>query len=566
MTPSLAFLADLTIALTLAMGFGAVAARLHLNPILGYLAAGIAIGPATPGYVARSDALDTMATLGLIFLLFSIGLGFSFAEIVELGPVQLAGNLVVMALVAGVAAECATLAHLAHPLTLGLITAVSSTAVGAALLRGWNVEGEVAGRFAVAQLVVQDLVAVALLVLTSVPPSQLGAAAVGIAAAKTIGFVAIALVLGATVLHHFVRRALARAHADSLVGLFSALALGAAWLAYLAGLGFEFGAFVAGAVISEAAGSRMVATVVAPFRALFVALFFVSIGMLLDTHFFAAHWIAIVATGVVFAAIRAFAWGVLARIGGLALGGAALAGLAMTSLGEFNIVLADEARNAHRIASDEAQLLLGVSLVTIVVSVVLGPYFGRLRDRGAGAARPALPQGERGGTATVAIVGFGRVGKTVASVLRHAGIAVSALERDRGVAERARSQGFDVLVGEATDPNALEHLIGPKTALVLVAVPESADSRSVVERIAASTGARVIARAASIADVVPLRERGAALALIPEAEGALVFAASVLRALGRAHDTIERELDAERARSPAVADPRGNATGIETPT
>ncbi|MDB5026762.1 MAG: sodium/hydrogen exchanger, partial [Candidatus Eremiobacteraeota bacterium] len=336
MEPRVDFLADLTVALAAAAIGGLIASRLRLNPILGYLAAGVLIGPFTPGYVARAETLSTLATLGLIFLLFSLGLGFSFAEIRTLGARALLGNGAAMAIVTAVAAIGAKVVGSAHPITMALTTTVSSTAVGAALLREWDVEDRLPGRYALAQQVVQDLAAVALLVVTTAPAESLTLVGVLLPVLKAVAFVAIALALGATLLPRIVQRILARSSTETLFASFAALALVAAWTGQLVGLSFEFGAFVAGAVISEAAGSRMVASVVAPFRALFVALFFVSVGMLLDPHALGAHWPAVVGLAAVLLVVRFAAWSALARLGGMAVGGAILVGIAMTSLGEFN--------------------------------------------------------------------------------------------------------------------------------------------------------------------------------------------------------------------------------------
>ncbi|HEY0395624.1 MAG TPA: cation:proton antiporter [Candidatus Elarobacter sp.] len=553
MEPRVDFLADLTVALAAAALAGLIAGRLRLNPILGYLAAGILIGPFTPGYVARADTLSTLATLGLIFLLFSLGLGFSFGEIRTLGTRALLGNGAVMALITAVAALGARAAGAVHPLTMALTTTVSSTAVGAALLREWDVEARPPGRYALAQQVVQDLAAVALLVVTTAPAESLSVLGILVPVLKAVAFVAIALVLGATVLPRVVGRILARAPADALFAAFAALALVAAWLGELVGLSFEFGAFVAGAVISEAAGSRMVASVVAPFRALFVALFFVSVGMLLDPRALAAQWPAVLGLGVAFVAVRWAAWSALARLGGMALGGAILVGIAMTSLGEFNVVLVNAALGAHRLDARESQLLLAIVFFTVVVTVVAGPFARRFR---ADAEAHGPPEGALGEAAqpVVAIVGYGRVGRTVGAVLRESGVAFAALERDRAAVERARADGVDVVGGDGTDPVALERVVRPSTRIVLATAADGVANAAIVHRIAGMTDAQVIARATRGSEVAMLRERGASMAVVPEAEGALVFARAVLRALGVAEADVEARLDAVRERTPAVLD------------
>lgn len=382
------FLADFTAALVFAWAGGALAARLRVNPILGYVAAGIAIGPFTPGYVARGETIDGLATVGLIFLLFSLGLGFSFEEIRRLGGTSLVGNGVVMTVIVGAAALVTHALGFPHPLTIGLTTAVSSTAVGVALLRAWGVEERTPGRFAVAHQVVQDLVAVALLVVTTTPAADLTPAGVGIPVLKAVGFVGVALVLGATVLHWLVRRTLTHAEPDRLIIAFGALAMAAAWLGNLVGLSYEFGAFVAGAVISEAAGSRRVASVVAPFRALFVTLFFVSVGMLLDIRATERLAPVIVGFGGAFVALRFGLWSLLARVSRLRARSIAFSALAMTALGEFNVVLIDEAAHAKRLDALEQQLLLGITVFSIVLTVLAAPLVTRFVPAGPACRSP----------------------------------------------------------------------------------------------------------------------------------------------------------------------------------
>lgn len=548
-----AFLADLTVALAAAVVGGAIASRLRLNPIIGYLLAGVVIGPFTPGYVAHSETLDTLATIGLIFLLFSLGLGFSFQEIKTLGNIALIGNIVVMVVIAGIASGGAVLAHFPHPFTIGIITAVSSTAVGAALLRAWNVENTLAGRFVLAELIVQDFVAVALLVIVTAPATSLSFAGIALPVVKALGFTAVALLLGATILARAVKQILGKVETESLFPVFGAFALVAAWLGNLAGLSFEFGAFVAGAVISEAAGSRMVISVVAPFRSLFVALFFVAVGMLLNPTALLANWQIVFVGGAIFIALRFLAWGVLSRLRRLAIGVAAFAALTMTALGEFNVVLVNEARSAHRIDAVEEQVILGVMLLSIVGSLALAPLVARFAK--ANAHRTVVEGSIMTPEPIVALIGFGRVGRTVGDVLRQAGVAFAAVDMSREVVSSARDAGFDAIVGDGSDPIALEHVVRPSTRVIITTLPDFAASLALLPRLR-NFGVHVIARASSGGHVAELREAGADQVFVPEAEGALVFARIALQALGLDRVRIERELDAERERSPALSTER----------
>jgi CPA2 family monovalent cation:H+ antiporter-2 len=282
-----------------------------------------------------------------------------------------------MSLVALAAGLGAAAIRFPHPITIGLTAAVSSTAVGVAILRALGAAEGPAGRFAIAQLVVQDLIAIALLVVTTVPSDRLTPAEIAIPVAKAVAFVTVALLLGATLLHRVVRRIVAHAAPETMFVAFAALALIAAWLGEFAGLSFEFGAFVAGAVISEAAGSRTIETVVAPFRALFVTLFFVSIGMLLDPAALARQWLPILAVGLALVGFRAALWTGLARWARLPPAAALTVGIAMTALGEFNVVLVNEATAAGRLTGTEQQFLLGVTFLSMILSIAACPLFSR---------------------------------------------------------------------------------------------------------------------------------------------------------------------------------------------
>jgi CPA2 family monovalent cation:H+ antiporter-2 len=536
------FLADLTVALVAAGLAGAAARRLRLNPVVGYLIAGSVIGPFSPGYIARSGTIEALAELGLIFLLFSLGLGFSPREFRTIGTLALVGNLVLMGTFGGIACAVAVLARLPHPITLAATVVLSSTAVGAALLRQWRIDRAPAGQLAIALLVAQDLAAVALLVFVSEPPSALTLAGIAAPAFRAAAFVAVALVLGATVLHRLVLRLLEHAPGEALVGAFAALALVAAWLGYLAGLSFEFGAFIAGAVVSEAAGSRMVQSIVAPFRTIFVSLFFVSMGMLLDPRAIAAQPIALAALGGTLVVTRFAGWALLARLARIDRSSALLVGAAMVPLGEFNVVLANAAQAASRLSDAEYDLLLGVTFVSIGLATLGGPAANALLRR----ARQS--SGSDGAGERVVVIGFGRVGRAVADVLQRSGIAFTVVESSFASVRGARQLGYPATMGDASDPAVLDRFVGSRTQLVAVTAPETETNAAILRRVRARSAAVVVVRASSVGDLDRLVADGAREAIVPEAEGALAVAAATLAALGTPAEQIDEALAAHRAR------------------
>src|SRR5579875_2338681 len=367
--PQAMFLTDIALALFFAVAVGAIAARFGISRIVGYIIAGILVGPFTPGVVVRTETVENLAELGL---------SFSFKEIRAAGMISTAGNIVVMALLGAASAVAARLAHLPHPYIVGLATVLSSTAIGVTLLRDWGVERTRAAQLAVGLLVVQDLVAVVLLVIVATPPDRLSPAGIVWPIGKALVFIAVALAVGARVLHWFVTRSFANTPSEALFGAFAAVALISGFLAYVVGLPYEFGAFMAGAVISEGAGSERVAHAVMPFRALFVSLFFVAIGMAVNPVVVFEHWPIVFGLGIALFLVRALLWTALGGAAGLGAGAALLFGVALIPLGEFNIVLANTAFAASSMNGDERSILVGIAFFSIIGTTLCAPLFRHL--------------------------------------------------------------------------------------------------------------------------------------------------------------------------------------------
>jgi CPA2 family monovalent cation:H+ antiporter-2 len=534
------FLADLTAAVVAASILGALARRLGITPVLGYVIAGIAIGPFTPGYQTSSASLGGLSELGLILLLFSLGLGFSFSELRAVGIVPMIGNLVLMTLFSVATWALGKAFGFTHPATFGLTFALSSTAIGVVLLKIFGLLDKRPGHAAVALLVAQDLVAVLILVVTSSPAAELTPSGILIPLLKAALFVIVALVLGATVLHRAVVNFLRRAPGEAMIGFCTAVALAAAWLGHAAGLSFEFGAFIAGAVISEAAGSRMVDSIIAPFRDFFILIFFVSIGTFVDVRAVAQHWPVILAIGAVFSAVRWIGWFALSRIVGQPFGIAAALGIALLPLGEFNVVLASSSLSTGRLDQGEYATAIGTTILT----VVLGALATRLlapRVRALDAATASAVHAF-GGDPAVLIIGYGRVGRTIGSICKRAGIAYAVIETDVDLVHLAQRDGVESQYGDGADPRVVELAAGPSVRVIVSTIPDSAANAALARRLTHDTNVRVIARAQRVRDVQGLHEAGAHDVLVPEAEGAYGFAETVLAELGISEDLRRRFL------------------------
>ncbi|HEX4014809.1 MAG TPA: cation:proton antiporter [Candidatus Cybelea sp.] len=540
------FLTDLTAALVAASIFGGIARRFGITPILGYVIAGIAIGPLYAATPESTGSLGGLSELGLILLLFSLGLDFSISELGAVGSIPMIGNVLLMLLFSAAAAGLGRMFGFVHPLTFGLTFALSSTAIGVALLKIFGLAGKRPGNAAVALLVAQDLIAVLILVVTISPAAELTPAGIVLPLVKAALFVVVALVAGGTILRRVVSAFLRRAPAGAMIAFCTAVALAAAWLGHIAGLSFEFGAFIAGAVISEAAGSRMVESIVAPFREFFILVFFVSIGTFVDVRAVALHWPAIVVAGVAFALLRIAGWGLLSRLVRQPLGISVALGISLLPLGEFNVVLAKASLAAKRLDSNEYATVIGVTLLTILFAAVLTRISAsRLGSLDAASLTRVAPFE---GAPNVLILGYGRVGRTVGSICKRAGISFAVIETDVDLVELARRDGAHAQYGDGGDPQIVEHAMVPSVRAVLSTIPDSAANVALARRLSHQTDVRIVARARRMRDVDSLRAAGAHDVLVPEAEGAYRFAETVLSELGISQERVAAVVLAERSR------------------
>lgn len=539
------FLGDLTVALVVATALGSLARAAGITPVLGYVLAGIAIGPFTPGYHTADASLGGLGELGLILLLFSLGLGFDLNELRGVGVVPMIGNVVLMALFAVAAWALGSALGFVHPITLALTFTLSSTAIGVALLKIFGLLDKRPGHAAVALLVAQDLLAILMLVITTTPAAQLTVLGALVPVFKAAIFVVVALALGATLLHRFFIAFLRRAPSEAMIAFCTAVALVAAWLGHWAGLSFEFGAFVAGAVTSEAAGSRIVQSVIAPFRELFVLLFFVSIGTLVDVGALLASWPAILSIGFGLVIVRFGGWYALSRFVGQRLGTAVALGIALVPLGEFNVVLANDSFIAKRLNVGEYGTVIGATLLSILVAAIAARIVAPRKELlDASAAAPAHAFSAQ---PVIVVIGYGRVGRTVGALCRRAQIPFAVIELDVDLVRAAQHENVQVRYGDGADPSVVESVIGPSTRIVLSTMPDTQANSALTRRLSGHGGLRIVARAQRLRDVRMLRAAGAHAVLVPEAEGAFGFAHAILSDLGVSEDRIETLIREQRA-------------------
>jgi CPA2 family monovalent cation:H+ antiporter-2 len=554
MTHAGPLVATLVVGLALAFVLGLLARLLRLPPLIGYIAAGIAVGPHTPGFVADPAITSALAEIGVALLLFAVGLHFRAQDLLAVWRVALPGALaqITAGTLIGAAAGALTLGLGAGgAIAFGLALAISSTAVSTrALEERGRLSGE-AGRIALGWLVVQDLVVVLALVLLPVLAGAGETEGLGAGLAQAVlqlaAFLA-AMALGGRVV---LPRLLAGVAANGSRELFTlgviVIALGTAFgSSALFGVSPALGAFFAGVLLGESPLGHQAAAETVPLQRVFVALFFVSVGALVDPAAMAAM------PGASLATLLAVLLGTGGAILGLLLlllrvpvpAAATVAG-AMTQIGEFSFLLA-----ALAIASGVLpDTVRGPILVAATLTILATPLMQLLADRLAlriegtrrmrawlmrrGSARLSQPPAQ-GLAGHAILVGHGRVGRVVAEALRRNGQAYVVIEADHRIAEALRSDGVPVVWGDASRAEVL-HAARPEAArLIVLGLPDAGGCRRVLDLARAANPAIIAAARAHDEEEAAFleREQGMGLVVMGEREIALGMADFAMTRLG----------------------------------
>ena len=436
-------------ALTLAWVFAAVAHRLKLPPLVGYLLAGIVIGPFTPGYVADQNLAGQLAEIGVILLMFGVGLHFSLEDLLSVKKIAIPGAIVQIA--------CATLLgmglaawlgwSIGAGLVFGLALSVASTVVLLRALQERRLVETERGRIAVGWLIVEDIAMVLALVLLPVTAGLLRgdsgaspadiALALGLTAAKIAAFVAVMLIVGKRVIP-WILHYMAHTGSRELFRLsVLVIALGAAFgAAELFGVSFALGAFFAGMILSESKLSQQAATETLPLRDAFAVLFFVSVGMLFDPAILIREPVPVVATLLIILVGKSLAAFGIVRAFGYSNATGLTISASLAQIGEFSFILANLGVALMLLPEQGRDLILAGAIISILLNPFLFSALDRLlhkREKAAAEAATAAAEAELATreplrptslTNHVVLVGHGRVGSVVSRVLAERDVPV----------------------------------------------------------------------------------------------------------------------------------------------
>lgn len=532
---------DLAFVFIAAVGGGLLAWRLKQPLILGYVLAGIAISPLTPGpSVHDVKTLENFAEMGVIFLMFSVGLEFSIKDLLQVKWVALVGGPLGIVLAIGMGAGAARLLGWSLPtgLVIGTVVSVTSTMV---LMRLLMDRGEIQtqpGRITVAITLVEDLAAVVLIVL--IPSFKTLEKEDLLALLWALGKAAVVLVpafiLAAKVVPGFMRR-VARTHDQELFFVVViAICLGAAALTQLVGLSLALGAFVGGLLISGSEYAHQSLTQLLPLRDIFVALFFVSIGLLMDPQSVLSSPVLLrmVAAMVVLIVLGKFLlWFGIVRLFRYPVWTALVVAIGLTQIGEFSYIFVQVARTSGVVGDDVYNATLAASLITIVINAALVKYApdwaARLRARKKGAAVPVAEAGVDKLRGHVVLCGYGEVGEMVARAFESFRVPYAVVDMDPEAIRDLRRRGVPCVFGDPVHARILEHAHVESAAAVVVAVAHSAQAELVVRRVRKlNAEVPVLARAHHRADYGQLLDAGASIVIQPEMEASATLVRDAL--------------------------------------
>jgi CPA2 family monovalent cation:H+ antiporter-2 len=544
-------ISTIVVGLVLAFVLGALANRFRISPLVGYLLAGVLLGPFTPGYVADQKLANDLAEIGVILLMFGVGLHFTLDDLLSVRAIALPGAIVQIAVATLLGMGLAHLLgwSIGAGLVFGLALSVASTVVLLRALQERRLVETERGRIAVGWLVVEDFVMILTLVLLPSlagvlkgNPSSMAALALPIVwtLVKVAAFVAVMLVIGKRVIP-WVLHYMAHTGSRELFRLaVLSIALGVAYGASaIFDVSFALGAFFAGMILSESELSQRAATETLPLRDAFAVLFFVSVGMLVDPLIVVNDpgWLFLTLLIIVFGkSLAAFA---IVRLFGYPTSHALTISASLAQIGEFSFILAGLGVSLALLPPHGRDLILAGAILSILLNpvlfVVLDWYLAKGKAAASAAdlkaaAEQALREPIRPTELTdhVVLVGFGRVGHLVSDGIKAHGLPMLLIEENRPLATQARAAGLEVMHGNAATAEVIEAANLLSARHLIVAIPDAFEGGQIVMQARKiNPTLPIIARSHSEEETAHLKSLGATTVIMGEHEIAMAMLADI---------------------------------------
>jgi len=550
--------ADIAIIIVAALMGGLIAQQLKQPLILGYILAGVVVGPYTGGItVADIHNIELLAEIGVALLLFALGLEFSFKELKPVRKVALIGTPIQMILTIAYGFAIGRWLGFGEiaSLWIGALISLSSTMVILKSMMNRGLMGTLSSRVMIGMLIVQDLAVIPLIImLPQLSNPQAGLPALGWAALKAAGFLILMIIVGTRVIPRLMSYVTSWNSRELFLLTVTATGLGVGYATYVVGLSFAFGAFVAGMVLGESDYSHQALSDIIPLRDVFGLLFFVSIGMLLDPAFLFANLKTvslmvlsiIIGKGLIFAVlVMFFGYGNVIPLA---------VGLGLFQVGEFAFVLARVGVHTQSISNELFSLMLTATVITMIltpfISGLTAPLYAIRRRRFKHEPLQTMNVPQTGLHHHVVIAGAGRVGAYVADVLKNLKVTFVVIELDSRQVNRLKETGVPLVYGDASQPIVLNAAGIGHAKLLIITTPSAIVTKTIVEKSRhLNPQLKIVARAENVEQMQILRKLGANEVIQPEFEAGLEVTRQTLLSLNIAPADIKRFTDQVRQES-----------------
>ena len=546
--------ADIVIIVLAALAGGLVVQQFRQPLILGYIFAGIVIGPHMAGLIGDFHEIELLAEIGVALLLFALGLEFSLGELKPVRKIALYGTpiQIVLTLMIGHGIALGLGWDWRSAIWFGALISLSSTMVTLKTLMARGLMGTLSSRVMIGMLIVQDLAVIPMMIiLPQLSNPKAGLSLMAMAILKSVIFLLFIFYLGRRLLPSILAHAARWNSRELFILSVTAIGLGIGYVTYIFGLSFAFGAFVAGLVLSDSDYGHQALGEIIPLRDIFALLFFTSVGMLLDPGFLFSHWQIILLLVGIISLFKGIIFYGLSRFFGYINIVPMAVGLGLFQVGEFTFVLARVGLENNALTQDMYALVLALSVLSMLItpfaSALAAPLY-RLRKEKLH-YEPVLSENipETGLSSHVVIVGGGRIGSHIADVLTRLSISFVIVELNHQRMMACKVAHFPFIFGDMTQPPVMAASRIHDAKLLLITVPSIVITQSIVRHARIDhPDLHVIARAEGMAQMKALYDSGVSMVVQPEMEAGLSIARQALFHLDVPMEAIHEYTDAIR--------------------
>ncbi|WP_022850333.1 cation:proton antiporter [Limisalsivibrio acetivorans] len=533
---------DITIIFLFAALSLLICSRAKIPEILGYLATGILVGPNGLGLIHAVHEVEMMAEIGVVLLLFTIGLEFSLAMLISLKRPALLGGSLQVGLTMGLVTGGAYFFGMDFPLALfmGMMASLSSTAI---VLKALASRGDIDspyGRISAAVLIFQDIAVIPMMLAVPMLAGQGGSGAdMGLLLLKAVGIVILLFFGARTIVPRLLYHAASSRNRELFLLTVVLVCLGVAWITSSAGLSLALGAFLAGIVVSESGYGQQALGDVVPFKDVFTGFFFVSIGMLLDPEVVMAKPVIIIAATAGVVLIKFIIMGGVVNLIGYPSRVAVQSGVSMAQVGEFSFILGAAGAAAGLLDDNLYPVIIAVTVLSMAVTPFLMDFAPRLAEL---SRKLPIPSSLQKGffynpedakehlSDHLIIVGFGVNGRNIAETATKAGIKYMIIEMNPDTVRKEQENDIPIFFGDASQPAVLEHAHLESARAIVITIPDPVVVRRTVETARRENSTiHILARTRYLSEAEPLRELGADEVVVEEFETSVELFRLILR-------------------------------------